>query len=258
MSEVKISIITATLNALAGLKNTVGSVASQTYRNVEHVVIDGGSEDGTTQWLTKQAGVRWISEPDSGIADALNKALDLATGEWILVLHAEDTLIDKFALSKAAPRLHQTASDVVCFGIVFASDSGDRVLKPSGMSRRANFKTPILHQGAFCRRSLFVRLGQFDTRFKIALDYEFFLRAYRARVSADVVDDVVARMPDTGVSSRSDWKSLRSRFSEERKAQLTHVEKRAHRVLYAAYWPLYLAYRKARWWAESFRLPHLH
>ena len=245
MKRPKVSIVTATLNNLPGLEQTVDSVDSQTFPDVEHVVVDGGSTDGTREWLWTRPHLRSVSEPDSGIAEALNKGLEMASGEWVLVLHSEDTLIDRFSLAVASHVL-ETSADVVSFHVLFASRSGNRIWKTRGLSFRTNFKTTIPHQGAFCRRSLFERVGQFDNRFRVAMDYEFFLRAYRAGVDVDVVNTVLSRMPATGISSKTDWRSLRQRFEEERLAHRLHHYGPGLRLLYAGYWPLYLTYRKAR------------
>lgn len=243
----KVSILTATHNSLPGLRETVMSVASQTADDYEHIVIDGGSSDGTPEWLAKHdANVTWTSEPDDGIADALNKGLKIARGEWILVLHAEDTLAESGSMGLALASL-DTPADIVSYDVLFVSEKVTRRLVSRGFSPRLNFKTTIPHQGAFCRRALYDQLGPFDSSCRIALDYEFFLRAYRAGVRADVVNHAISRMPDTGISSRLDWPSLRARFSEEKLIQLRHCSGAGLRLVYSLYWPLYMSYRWTRY-----------
>lgn len=245
MAEPLVSILTATFEALAGLRSTVRSVAEQTHPGVEHIVVDGGSTDGTAEYLSSTGGnVKWISEPDSGIAEALNKGLHVASGIWVLVLHAEDTLLNPKSVESAAPFLESTA-DIVSFDVLFATEHGSSVRKSRGFSPRINLKTTIPHQGAFCRRALFDRIGEFDTSLQVEFDYEFFLRAKRAGTAVDAVHQIVSRMPDTGISSRRDWDSLRARFEEERMIHNKHAVNPAHRLLYMTYWPAYLAYRRA-------------
>lgn len=245
MSVPLVSVVTASLDNLEGLRSTADSIRSQTLGSVEHVVVDGGSSDGTVDWLSEQRSIRWISEPDEGISDALNKGVGMAKGEWILVLHAEDTLIDNHALERAAEHL-ATPAEVLSCDIVFVLDSHERRWTTRGLSPRVNFKATIPHQGAFCRRGLFERVGTFDKRFRIAMDYEFFLRAYRLGTVADVSHVVLSRMPNTGVSSRTDWASLRERFDEERRAHEIHRSSAWMGLVYGIYWPLYLTYRRIR------------
>lgn len=241
----KISIITATLNNLPGLQKTTSSIQSQTFRDFEHVVVDGGSSDGTVEWLaTNSDSIRWLSEPDSGIADAMNKGLSMATGEWILFLHSEDALVDDDSLEQAMRTL-ETGADIVSYHVEVVKGARSRIYKSHGFSWRINFKT-IPHQGAFCRRLLFDRLGSFDPRFHVAMDYEFFLRAHRSGAIAEAVDLVIARMPDTGVSSLRDWQSLSQRFEEEKDIHRLHVDGPVRIALYVLYWSLYLPYRWIR------------
>jgi glycosyltransferase involved in cell wall biosynthesis len=241
-----VSVITAAWNALDGLKVTVASVAEQTRQDVEHVIVDGGSTDGTPEWLESLGGrVQWVSEPDEGIADALNKAVAMARGEYVLALHAQDTFLDRDSLACAFPYL-SGGEDIVSFDVVFETARGERRLVSRGLSPRLALKTTIPHQGAFCRLDLFSRLGPFDSSFRIAMDYEFFLRARRSNASVRVVPETLSRMPDTGVSSRLDWPSLRLRFAEEKRAQRKHLHGRGMRAAYAVYWPLYLTYRRTR------------
>lgn len=243
--SLKISIITAAHHALPGLKATVESLRAQTFRDFEHVVVDGASTDGTPEWLAAEGhGIRWVSEPDEGIADALNKALGMAEGDYVLALHAEDTLLSPESLAEASSELD--GSDIVSFDVLFSTAAGDRHLRSRGLSPKLEFKTTIPHQGAFCRRDLFDRIGAFDSTFRIALDYEFFLRARRRGVSLRHVPRPLARMPDTGVSSRLDWPSLRARFAEERRAQMLHSSGPLMRGSYALYWPPYLLHRGVR------------
>ena len=242
-----VSILTASFNALAGLRETVESVASQTASDHEHIVIDGGSTDGSREWLAELDGtVRWISEPDEGIADALNKGLAHARGEWILVLQAEDTFVSPGTLEQAMRRL-DTESDIVSHDVLVVTDSGSRRFASRGFSYRINFKTTIPHQGAFCRRQLFDRIGGFDNGLRVALDYDFFLRAYRAGARADVVHRYLSKMPNTGISTRLDWSSLRARFAEEHEIHRRLCSGSGLRISYSLYWPLYLTYRRIRY-----------
>lgn len=240
-----VSIITATFNAAPALRATIQSVAAENTGTLEHIVIDGGSDDGTRELLkTAPDHVRWISEPDGGIADAMNKAVALSRGTWILCLHAGDTLAGEGALSSAIARCTGDV-DVLACAITFGKDGQGRRLFVSNPETRLRFKT-ILHQGALCRRDLFERIGGFDTSFAIAMDYEFFLRALAAGARIVPCEVTLSCMDDEGVGSWRDFASRQQRFSEERRAQRMHATRSADRLIYALYWPLYLLYHRAR------------
>jgi len=103
-----ITIITAALNSEATIKKTLESVRNQTFQDFEHIVIDGGSRDETLEILKKYDNtynLTWISEPDNGIADAMNKGIDLATGDYILFLHSDDYLVNSSVLKRASEYL---------------------------------------------------------------------------------------------------------------------------------------------------------
>jgi len=242
----KITIVTATLNNLPGLQLTAASIESQSFRGIEHVVVDGGSSDGTQEWLaTKSGSILWISEPDLGIADAMNKGVSMASGEWVLVLHSEDTLVSHESLESAVRRLN-TDADVVSYHVEFLKGNQSRIYKSRGFGWYINFKTTIPHQGALARRTLFGKVGAFDTGFTVGMDYDFFLRAHRHGARAVVVDDVLSRMPATGVSSSLQWGSLRARFREERTIQHKNSLGPLNRLMYSIYWPIYIGYRRMR------------
>lgn len=238
----QLSVVTTTLNALPALQKTAASLAVQTRQDFEHIVIDGGSSDGTAQWLKSQERVHGLSEPDEGIADALNKGFRLAQGEFVLVLQAGDTLLSETSISDAldyADRLQPV--DIIAFDVLF---DGQRRLSHRCPRLRLEWK-PLHHQGILFRRSLFDRIGPFDTSYRICMDYDLLLRAKRAGSRICAVHHTVARMDGDGISSRRDWGSLRERFSEERRVQFANCG--AFRAgFYALYWPLYLGYRKLR------------
>jgi glycosyltransferase involved in cell wall biosynthesis len=240
-----VTVLTVALNARAALVRTVASVAGQGFTGREHVVVDGGSTDGTADWLARlETPVRWISEADSGIAEALNKGLALARGDYVLVLQAGDTFLDAGSLGRAVPWLD--GSDIVSFDVRIIGARGPRRYRSRGFVPKLNVKTTIPHQGAFCRRALFDRIGGFDESLRIAMDFDFFLRAMRRGAAIRLVPDILARMPDDGISSRKDWPSLKKRFAEERRVHRLHCPGPTMRAVYAVLWPPYLAWRRVR------------
>jgi glycosyltransferase involved in cell wall biosynthesis len=243
-----VSIITVSYNARDTIERTIAGVLDQTYPRIEYVLVDGASTDGTAD-IVRAYGSRvaaWVSEPDGGIADAMNKGLHMSSGELVLFLHADDYLRDDRAIASAVEAMAGTGADVYAFDILFGNAENPSRRRPRGFGWHMYFKTGIFHQAAFCRRSLFEKIGGFDTRFRIAMDYDFFLRAYRAGATLKRIPAAFSVMRDTGVSSRRDWASLRERFREEQAVQARASPGRAMHAVYLAYWPTYLAYRRVR------------
>ncbi len=240
----RISVVTAAYNALDGLRTTVASMAEQDFGSVEHIIIDGASSDGTAAYLQTLGGqIRWVSEPDKGIGDAMNKGIAMARGDYVLVLHAEDYFASKQSLSKAAE--HLDGSDIVSFDVMITDNGAERVFPTSGFGLKAEFFATVPHQGAFCRRDLFERIGDFDQQYRIAMDYEWMLRAKRAGASIRQICRHVTVMPATGVSAQLDWPNLQKRLAENRLVQ----SRRGNPLLApvrTAFWATYPMFKRWR------------
>jgi len=238
-----ISIITITLNAEKYLEQTIQSVLNQTYKNIEYIVVDGGSTDGTLGIIEKYENAidHIISEKDEGIADAMNKGIALSTGAYVLFLHSDDYFKSNDVLEKAI-ELFEDTSDVITCDILFGKQFN--LCKPRGFTFWFNFKQCIYHQGTFCRRQLIEKLRGFDTQFRIAMDYDFFLRAYQNKASLMMIPIVLTIMRDTGISSQLDWENLKIRFDEERRVHYKNCRSFSMKILYKVYWFLYLPYRR--------------
>lgn len=204
-----ISVIVATFNAVATLDRCIKSVAGQTYRNKELIVIDGGSKDGTVEILKANADkvAYWISEPDRGIYHAWNKAFGQAHGDWICFLGADDYLWDEHVLHQMAPHLSRVFPDTrVVYGqVALVNESGvelNRFGKPWPEIRHSFMAGEALniHQATFHHRSLFEVRGTFDESFRIAGDYDLLLRELRDG-QAVFVPCLVTAMQHGGVSS---------------------------------------------------------
>jgi len=243
----KISVITVCFNAQQYIEQTIQSVINQKVCDIEYIVIDGASTDDTLQIIKQYQSkiTTWISESDKGISDAMNKGIALANGEYILFLHADDYLVDELAISKAIPFM-QAEADIHAFDIIYKTKSKDirKSTKPFGVS--TYFKTPVMHQGAFCKRALFEKLKGFDQSYKIALDYDFFYKAHQQGATMEIHHHVLSVMRDTGISSRQDWKSLKQRFLEEKRVHSENESKLLMQLMYGLYWAMYLPYRYIR------------
>lgn len=251
VSAPKVSVILVVKDAVRTVGQAVRSVLEQSYEDVELTIIDGASTDGTGTVLNTYRGRvhRIISEPDQGIADAMNKGLAASTGDWVYFIGADDHLADVDSLAAMLNAGSAGDADIIAGSIlVKQSPGGTRRLDPRGCSFAANFKTPLLHQGSLCQRALFDRLGAFDRMLTIAMDYDFFLRACRHGVRVRRLDRVIAVMEGGGIGSRTDWTTLRRRFEEERLIHLRYCESHGLRLAYAVYHPFYRLYRRLIAW----------
>jgi len=206
----QISIIVASLNSIDNLSRAIESVLSQTYFNKELIIIDGGSKDGTVDVLKRfDEGISyWCSEPDRGIYNAWNKAIDYTRGDWILFLGADDYLWESDVLERIAPNLMKARHKFrVVYGKVNIVRKDGTVLKthnePWGRAKR-RFRHLMAfgwHQGVFHDRNLFDLYGKFDESFQIIGDYEFLLRELKKHEALFIADIVVTGMQHGGISS---------------------------------------------------------
>lgn len=239
-----ISIVTINYNGGDNFRHTVQSVVAQDHDDYEFIIVDGGSSDGSLEVIAEfEGGVdNWILEPDQGIGDAMNKGISLCRGEHILFLHADDHFLDNRSLAAASGYLENSVN-IHAFDILFGDDTQATRRRPRGMSWWMNLKTGFNHQATFCSRSAFDRIGRFDPAIRVAVDYEWFLRAYRAGLNWRYCAAAVTFMRNTGVSSRRDAASLAERFAEERLIHRWHCNSPLLRAVYAVYWRLYPRYR---------------
>lgn len=244
----KISIITITLNSERYLEQTITSIISQTYANLEYIIIDGGSSDGTLKIIQKYKSKidKWISEPDNGIADAMNKGVKLSTGDYILFIHSDDYLIDQKSIEKAVEHMN-TPHDIFLFDIYLEKNETKLIYSPNYPIFLINFKMPISHQSCFCSKRLFKQIGGFDINLQIDMDYDFFLRAYRAGTKFSIINNPFSVMRLTGISSRLDWNSLKMRFLEEKQVHFKNCPNVWMKYIYRLYWCFYLPYRKIKY-----------
>ncbi len=245
-NSILISVITINFNGAGHIEKTIKSVLDQTYRDIEYIVIDGGSTDGSIEIIDRYRTdiQHCISEADDGIADAMNKGIRLATGEYIVFLHAGDVFTNKTSLDDACKYIDDNRSIIACD--IYYGPKRTR-LSGRGFNFWINFKTGLMHQGVLCPREVFAQIGEFDTQFKIAMDYDFFLRAYHHGLSLLKAPVVLSAMSDTGVSSRKDWSSLSERFHEERKVQQKNCKFTLMNFIYKLYWPAYITYRRLKY-----------
>lgn len=193
------SIITVNLDNVAGLRKTIKSVLSQTWKGFEWIIIDGGSKDGSKKLIEEnEAHVSyWCSEQDKGIYNAMNKGAAKATGEYLLYLNSGDVLYDNTVLERVhAIGLH---SDIVS-GQMIRMDNGELLRKYDSDILMQLFNRTINHQATFIRRTLFNEIG-YDERFKIVSDWKFWLESIVLHhCSFEILDLCIAKQDMTGIS----------------------------------------------------------
>jgi len=184
-----LTIITPCLNAAQTLPATLASVRDQAYPGLEHIVVDGGSTDGTLELLRAAPGIRWISEPDEGLADALNKGIALATGDVIGELNADD-VYEPGALRAVGEALRANPAAAWLTGYCRIIDGdGTEIRKPvtaykNAFLRRYSLGLYLTHNfisapATFFRRTTLAESGGFDLRYRISVDYDLQLRIAR-------------------------------------------------------------------------------
>ncbi len=203
----KFSIVTVCFNSAKTIRRTLDSVLLQDFADYEYLVIDGGSKDGTADILKEYepkfvGKLRWISEPDHGIYDAMNKGIDMANGEFLGFMNSDDAY-HAGAFSAAAEAITPETGILCGITLNFGPDGTE-----SGVDRTPVARIPfttVNHQSCFIRKSLFGRFGKYNLKYPIAADYDFFLRAYLAGVKFMELDRIVADYSFGGLSGAHPW-----------------------------------------------------
>ena len=209
----KISIITATYNSSKSLKSCIDSVVMQDYGSIEYIIIDGKSSDSTTDIVNNYQAtysyIKMVSENDSGIYDALNKGLALATGDVIGFLHSDDLLSSSEIISDLIVKIQTEKLDGVYGDLQYVDKQNtNKVIR---FWKSCEFKLSLLKNGwmpahptLFLREDIYHKHGEFDTSFKISADYDFMLRVLKdSALAFGYLPKVITKMRVGGASNRS-------------------------------------------------------
>ena len=210
-----ISVVTVCYNAADTIEKTMLSVLNQTYHDIEYIIIDGGSTDGTVEIIRKYADriAYWVSEPDKGIYDAMNKGIKVATGEWINFMNAGDEFVDEGVIEKLFQNRTIDTVGVVFGDTLFIHKSKQKIVKFGDDPHHKIM--PSCHQSIFCRRILLARI-LFDLRYKIAADYNLFFQLRQMDIEFQYVQLVVAVYDAAnGISSRNEWSTQKEMLKIE-------------------------------------------
>lgn len=220
-----ITVITVVFNGVSTIEDTIQSVINQTYNNVEYIVIDGGSTDGTQGVIRKyeHAIDYWVSEKDKGIYDAMNKAIALASGDYVGLLNADDLFAANNILQIVAEQFRLSKVDAIfsCLDIVDKNNL-NKILRKY---RITEFNSSLLRIGVmpphptfYCKRYCYEQAGMYKTEYKIAADFEMLARMLlRQNISWKFIDQVTVIMRAGGMSSsgfmarlRLNWEIIRA------------------------------------------------
>lgn len=205
----KVSIITVSFNSVKTIADTIKSVLSQNFSQIEYIVIDGGSSDGTVEIIKQYEDqiAHWVSEKDRGMYDAMNKGIALATGDVIGILNSDDVYMNTHVVSELMELIQTKRAEVVFADLILVDqDNPQKVLRyyDSGHFHPNKFKYGWMpaHPTVFVRRELYEAVGQFSTTYQIAADYEMLIRILaiqRARYA--YLPKPVVRMRSGGAST---------------------------------------------------------
>lgn len=205
----KITIITVCYNSAATIAGTLDSVAGQSWPEIEHIVIDGASTDSTS-YVVKSRGkrvTRFISEPDKGIYDAMNKGVALATGDILAFLNADDIYIHTEVLAEVAKKFENSDIEGLFGDVIFFDPKNpDKIIRRYNSGRFSPEKLAWgwmpSHPALFLRREVYQKVGPFRTDYRIAGDFEFIIRAFGSgKLRYEYVPEVWVKMRAGGIST---------------------------------------------------------
>lgn len=211
-----ITVVTVVFNGAGTISETIKSVLSQSYDNVEYIVVDGGSDDGTVEIVKKyqHAIDYWVSAKDGGIYDAMNKGIALARGDYVGMLNADDFFAHPAVLETMVARFIKSNADAAfsCLDIVDPANLA-RVLRKYRISSYSPFMLRIgvmpPHPTFYCKKSCYEKAGPYRTDYRIAADFEMLVRLLlKHHITWEFIDETTVKMRAGGVSSsgiKSSW-----------------------------------------------------
>lgn len=199
-----LSIITINYNNLEGLERTFESVFNQTYQEFEYIVIDGGSTDGSRSFIeeTKNKFDYWVSEPDKGIYNAMNKGILAAKGEYLLFLNSGDHLFSNETLNNSIQYIQNKSKDIY-YGNIVNRDHQDEIVKyAQKLTFKFFFDGSLPHPASFIKRSCFLESNFYDEELNIVSDWKFFIVGiFKKNYSFEYFDEIVGIYYLDGISS---------------------------------------------------------
>jgi len=223
----KLSIITINLNNKVGLQKTISSLIGQTFADCEYIVIDGGSSDGSIDVIKKYANriSYWVSEPDQGIYNAMNKGISVANGELICFLNSGDEYNSTQSINEVINKIRTYPHYcwIYIFDYIYANSNGSKTLVSSKdvTNKVRIFAKGFGHPSTFYRKELFKKIGLFDESYKISADRELYMRAIlKYNLPFKYFAFPVSVFNEGGISTNTNWHALM--LNEDKKIQETY------------------------------------
>lgn len=228
----KISIITVCYNSAETIEDTIQSVASQTYGNVEYIVVDGNSKDATLEIVKKYPNVisKWVSEKDNGIYDAMNKGISMATGDIIGILNADDVYTNSNVLSDVMKRFEDESVQGVYGDLKYVQKENlQKVIRfwKSGEYAEGKFFQGWMppHPTFYVRKSVYEKFGKYRLDMPSASDYEFMLRVIHVnKIKLSYLPQVLVLMREGGMSNKSLQHRINANKDDRRAWQVNGVQ----------------------------------
>jgi glycosyltransferase involved in cell wall biosynthesis len=205
----KISIITVVYNGREVIKDAIDSVLSQTYQNIEYIIIDGSSNDGTIEVVQRYGDkiTKFVSEPDNGLYDAMNKGILLASGDVIGILNSDDYYVDEFCISKVVNEFKTRKINTLFSDLVYVMpDNLEKIVRYYDSSNFTPSKFAYgwmpAHPTFFVKKEVYEKYGMFRTDLKIAADFDLMVRfLYTHKITYHYMKEVLIKMRVGGVST---------------------------------------------------------
>ncbi len=206
MKNLKFSIITVSYNSAKTIERTIQSVIYQTYNGIEYIIIDGNSSDGTQDIIQRYQNhiSYWISEPDNGIYDAMNKGINHATGDIIGILNSDDKYHSNQVIEIIAKKINKSDYPCIIHGNIcyFQSDISSFILKPIIKLEQIRKEPTYLHPTMFVPKSFYSKYGLYNIKYKIAADYDMMLRLHLCGCIYVYIDSIIVDMYAGGESDK--------------------------------------------------------
>lgn len=232
-NTLKISIITITYNSASTVEETIKSVASQDFPDIEYIIVDGLSKDRTLEVVNRYSNhiSKMVSEKDNGLYDALNKGIGLATGDVVGMLHSDDLYADNNVISRVAQKFASDPSiEAVYADLVFVDrDNPDKILRTwrAGEYTEDAFKEGWMppHPTFFVKKSVYDRFGGFNLDLKLSADYELMLRfIHKHKVKVAYLPETIVKMRMGGISNTSFFVKLKANLEDKKAWKLNNLK----------------------------------
>ncbi|MDP4201571.1 MAG: glycosyltransferase family 2 protein [Bacteroidota bacterium] len=206
----KISIITAVYNAQKDIEKTIRSVINQSYLNIEYIIIDGGSTDGTLDIIKKYDPKisHWVSESDNGVFDAMNKGIQYATGDWINFMNAGDYFVDMDVISNIDFESSKG------YGLVYGNTEYEShgIKRPFRITSLQYGMIMACHQSMFFNYALLKNMLKYSSKFKLICDYDLVCKIVKHKYPTKYINQTIAHYMGGGLSAAINWEARKARY----------------------------------------------